>query len=68
MLLFAHHMAVELFGREFSPHGVFQHVCAFGAIALVLATSAYGTWNLGRELMRSLANRRREAGEPHRFT
>ena len=26
MFLFAHHMAVELFGREFSPHGTLQHV------------------------------------------
>jgi hypothetical protein len=50
MFLFAHHMAVELFGREFSPHGAFQHVCTFGAIGLFLATSAYGTWTLAAKL------------------
>ena len=33
--LFAHHMAVELLGREFSPHGVFQHVCVFAALGFV---------------------------------
>jgi UPF0716 family protein affecting phage T7 exclusion len=46
-LLFAHHMAVELFGREFSPHGVAQHICVFFALGLILATSAYGAWALG---------------------
>lgn len=46
MTIFAHHMAVELLGREFSPHGVVQHVCTFAAIGFFLATSAYGTWAL----------------------
>jgi hypothetical protein len=46
MLFFAHHMAVELFGREFSPHTVFEHVCVFAVVAFVLGTSAYGTWTL----------------------
>ena len=46
MLIFAHHMAVELFGREFAPQSAWEHVCAFGAISLLLATSAYGTWSL----------------------
>ncbi len=46
MLIFAHHMAVELLGREFSPQGVVQHVCVFAAFALVAGTSAYGTWVL----------------------
>jgi len=46
MLVFAHHMAVELLGREFSPHGTVEHVCVFAALALVFGTSAYGTWVL----------------------
>ena len=46
MTLFAHHMAVELFGREFSPHSTLEHVCAFAAISLLLTTSAVGTWTL----------------------
>ena len=46
MLLFAHHMAVEFLGREFSPHGVVQHICVFAAMAFVVGTSAYGTWVL----------------------
>jgi len=56
MSLFAHHMAVELLGREFSPHGVVQHVCVFAAVALVVGTSAYGTWVLTTKAL----NRARE--------
>jgi hypothetical protein len=55
MLVFAHHMAVELLGREFSPHGVVQHVCVFAAVALVVGTSAYGTCILAAKVL----NRRR---------
>lgn len=43
MFMLAHHVAVELLGQEFSPQGVFQHVCVFAALGLILATSAYGT-------------------------
>ena len=50
MFLLAHHMAVELFGREFSPHGVAEHVCAFAVIGFLFATSAYGTWTLASKL------------------
>ena len=46
MPILAHHMAVELLGREFSPHGVVEHVCTFLAIGFVLATSVYGTYAL----------------------
>ena len=49
MPLFAHHMAVELFGREFSPHGTFQHVCTFAAIGLILSLSAYGAATLAQK-------------------
>jgi hypothetical protein len=51
MLLFAHHMAVELFGREFSPRTPLEHICTFGVIGLVLATSAYGSWTLASKWM-----------------
>jgi hypothetical protein len=51
MIMFAHHMAVELLGREFSPHGVLEHVCVFAALGLIAATSAYGTWALAMKLM-----------------
>ena len=46
MFFFLHHMGVELLGREFSPHGVVQHVCTFAALGFIAATSAYGTWSL----------------------
>jgi hypothetical protein len=51
MLLFAHHMGVELLGREFSPHGVVQHVCVFAALAFIATTSAVGTWTLAQRLL-----------------
>ena len=59
MFLFAHHMAVELFGREFSPHGTFQHVCAFGAIGLFVGLSAYGAWTLAMKAADALRTQRR---------
>ena len=59
MLVFAHHMAVELFGREFAPQGVFEHVCAFGVIGLLLATSAYGTWTLAAKFWAQVRERER---------
>ena len=59
MFLFAHHMGVELLGREFSPHGVAQHVCVFAALALVFGTSAFGTWVLATKALDSVRARRR---------
>jgi hypothetical protein len=59
MSLFAHHMAVELLGREFSPHGVVQHICVFAAMAFVVGTSAYGTWVLAARVLDSARVRRR---------
>lgn len=59
MTFLAHHMAVELLGREFSPHGLFQHVCTFGAIGALLATSAYGSWTLFRKAREAVGARQR---------
>jgi hypothetical protein len=59
MFVFAHHMAVELFGREFSPQGVLEHVCAFGVIGFLFATSAYGTWALATKLWAEVRQRER---------
>jgi hypothetical protein len=59
MIPFAHHMAVELLGREFSPHGVVQHVCVFAALALIVGTSAFGTWTLASKAVEAARARRR---------
>ena len=59
MLVFAHHVAVELFGREFSPQTPLEHACAFGVVGLILATSAYGTWTLAAKLYDRHRARRR---------
>jgi hypothetical protein len=58
-MLFAHHVAVELFGREFSPHTTFEHVCAFGGVGLILALAAYGGWTLVVKLLAAQRTRRR---------
>jgi hypothetical protein len=59
MILFAHHMAVELLGREFSPHGTLEHVCVFAALALIAGTSAFGTWTLATKALEHAQSRRR---------
>jgi hypothetical protein len=59
MFLFAHHMAIELFGREFSPHSTLEHICAFGALSLLFGLSAYGAWTLAQKAMEGLRARRR---------
>jgi hypothetical protein len=59
MNLFAHHVAVELFGREYAPRTPLEHVCAFGATGLVLALAVYGAWSLGVKIWCHLQARRR---------
>lgn len=49
-MLFAHHVAVEIFGREFSPQTPLQHVCAFTAVGLVLALAVYGGCTLAARI------------------
>jgi hypothetical protein len=44
-------MAVEILGREFSPRTPLEHLCVFVVLGFVLATSAYGTWSLGRRAL-----------------
>jgi hypothetical protein len=59
MFLFAHHMGVELLGREFAPHGTLQHICVFAAVGFVLGTSAFGCWVLFQKALESLRARNR---------
>ncbi|GAC1466977.1 MAG: hypothetical protein NVSMB9_08070 [Isosphaeraceae bacterium] len=53
MTILAHHMAVEILGREFAPQGVLQHVCTFAALGFLFTTSAYGTFLLFRKAYRA---------------
>lgn len=53
MALLAHHVAVELLGREFSPHTTLEHVCVFAALAFVAGTSAFGCWTLAKKALES---------------
>jgi hypothetical protein len=52
MILFGHHVAVELFGREFSPQTPMEHAVAFGLTGLFLALTIYGAYAAIRDLRR----------------
>lgn len=57
MFLIAHHVGVELFGREYSPRTPLEHACVFGALALVLFLAAYGAWTLVNKVRMNLRAR-----------
>jgi hypothetical protein len=50
MFLIAHHMAVELFGREYSPQTPLEHACVFAVLGLILSLAAYGAWTLAHKV------------------
>lgn len=54
MIPLAHHVAVELFGREYSPRTPLEHACAFGLVGIILALSVYGGWTLGTKVAAKL--------------
>ncbi len=61
MIVFAHHVAVELLGREFSPRTPLEHAFTFAVVGFVLATSLYGTVTIARkasELIRTRVGHR----------
>lgn len=59
MLLLAHHVAVEIFGREYAPRTPLEHGVAFAAVGLVLALATYGAWSLAGKAMAAVRARRR---------
>jgi len=59
MLLFAHHMAVEIFGREFAPRTPLEHFLAFFAVGTVLALACYGAWTLAAKVVAHTRTRSR---------
>ncbi len=40
--MIAHHIAVEFFGREYSPHGMVEHTVVVGGALLVLVLAGIG--------------------------
>jgi hypothetical protein len=52
MVLWAHHVAVEVFGREYSPETPLEHVMAFGVTGLLVGLMAYGAYAGLRDLLR----------------
>jgi hypothetical protein len=59
MVLLAHHVAVELFGREYSPRTPLEHACAFAVVGTILALAAYGAWTLAAKALGHVRERRR---------
>jgi hypothetical protein len=57
MALLAHHVAVELFGAEYSPQTPLEHVMAFGLTGVVLALVIYGAYAGVRDVRRWLTQR-----------
>jgi hypothetical protein len=58
MFLFAHHMALEIFGREFAPRTPLEHACAFTAVGLLFSLAGYGAWTLAAKLLTRVRSRR----------
>jgi hypothetical protein len=52
MVLFGHHMGVEILGREFAPEGPVEHAVVFGLTAVFLSLMAYGAFAAVRDLRR----------------
>ena len=57
MGLFAHHMAVEILGNEYSPETPMEHVMVFGIAAIILGLVVYGAVALTRDVARWLRGR-----------
>ncbi len=41
-IVFAHHIGVEIMGKEYEPHGVFQHTLCIVITALFFTFAIYG--------------------------
>jgi hypothetical protein len=52
MGLWAHHLAVELYGKEYSPETPMEHVVVFGVTGLALGLMIYGACAVVRDLLR----------------
>ena len=57
--LFAHHVGIEIMGKEYEPQGVFQHAVVFGATLamVILAGIGFAT------VCKWVGERRRQASE-----
>jgi hypothetical protein len=52
MQLLAHHIAVEIFGHEFSPETPLEHVVTFGITGVLLTLMVYGAYAAVRDFRR----------------
>jgi hypothetical protein len=51
-MLFAHHVGVEVMGREFAPETTGEHLLFFGVTLVVVALMAYGAYAMVRDFRR----------------
>jgi hypothetical protein len=52
MMVIAHHIGVEILGREFSPETPAEHALVFGITGIMLALMLYGAYAAVRDLRR----------------
>jgi hypothetical protein len=52
MILFGHHIEIEILGKHFSPEGPMEHALWFGGTALAALFMLYGAYALGRDWLR----------------
>ncbi len=52
MRLLAHHIGIEILGREFSPETPMEHVMVFGIGLVFLVLMGYGAYALVRDVRR----------------
>ncbi|MFN4260580.1 MAG: hypothetical protein ACK4RK_14895 [Gemmataceae bacterium] len=56
-MMLAHHVGIELFGREFAPETPMEHVIAFSIGGLIVALMVYGGYAAVRDVRRWLQAR-----------
>jgi hypothetical protein len=52
MILFGHHIGVEILGREFSPETPTEHAVVFAITGVMLALMVYGAYAAVRDFRR----------------
>jgi len=52
MIVFGHHIEIEILGRNFSPQGPMEHAMWFGGTALAAFLMLYGGYALVRDWLR----------------
>ena len=52
MILFGHHIGIDLFGKEIAPETPLEHVCFLAVTIVFLGLAAYGAYAGWRDFQR----------------